>query len=145
LEDVVNKKPPGDGKTVLVVEDGIAIREMVCAMLAQSGYRCLEAADGTEALRVVEEGLEVVHLVLSDMIMPRMSGSELARHLALVRPELPIVLMSGYTDDPLVQEVERQGSGFIAKPFTAAALTAKIKQALDGQGKEYAPQHRRSV
>lgn len=117
------------GKTVLVVEDAQAIRKLVCATLTQSGYHCVEAEDGAEALQIVTDGAKP-DLVVTDMVMPRMGGSDLARHLARVHPEIPILFMSGYTEDPLVHEVERS-SLFLAKPFTSALLMAKVREALD--------------
>jgi DNA-binding NtrC family response regulator len=117
-------------ETILVVDDAESIRKMVCAMLTQNGYACLEAADGAEALRLLERNGDV-HLVLTDMVMPRMGGADLAKRLSSTRPELRIVFMSGYTDDVAVRSVERTASIFLPKPFTAAALTEKIRQALD--------------
>jgi two-component system cell cycle sensor histidine kinase/response regulator CckA len=121
-----------DGKeTILVVEDAEPIRKMVCSMLRVSGYGVREAADGIEALGLLEQECESVQLVLTDIIMPEMSGAELARHLSRVCPQLPIIFMSGYSEDPVVRGVERVGSVFLAKPFTASALVAKIRQTLD--------------
>ena len=117
--------------TILVVEEAEAIRTMVCAMLAQQGYRRLEAADGVDALRVLDETAAPVHLVLTDVIMPKMTGTELGRHLVRLRPDLPIVFMSGYCDDPVVRDFERMPLMVVAKPFTAAALLEKVRQALD--------------
>lgn len=120
--------------TILVVEDGEAIRTMVCAMLAQQGYQCLEAADGVDALKVLEETAAPVHLVLTDVIMPKMTGAELGRQLVRLRPDLPIVFMSGYCDDPTVRDFEHVPLILLAKPFTAAALLEKVRQALDQAG-----------
>jgi CheY-like chemotaxis protein len=120
----------GSIETILVVEDAEPIRKMVCAMLTQDGYQCLEAGDGAEALRVLEDGSNV-QLVLTDLVMPRMSGSDLARHLSRTRPTLRIMLMSGFTDDPVVRSVDRNSVVFLAKPFTAAALKEKVREALD--------------
>ena len=117
--------------TILVVEDAEAIRRLVCTMLAQQGYRCLEAEDGVDALRKLDETAAPVHLVLTDLIMPKMTGAELGRHLVRLRPDLPIVFMSGYSDDPMVRHFERTPPIFLAKPFTAAALLEKVRQALD--------------
>ncbi len=111
--------------TILVVEDAEAIRRLVCTMLAQQGYRCLEAEDGVDALRKLDETAAPVHLVLTDLIMPKMTGAELGRHLVRLRPDLPIVFMSGYSDDPMVRHFERTPPIFLAKPFTAAALLEK--------------------
>jgi two-component system, cell cycle sensor histidine kinase and response regulator CckA len=118
-------------ETILVVEDAEAIRRMVCAMLGQQGYRCLEASDGVDALRLLDETPAPVHLVLTDVIMPKMTGAELGRHLVRLRPDLPIVFMSGYCDDPVVRTFERIPLLFLSKPFTANKLLEKVRQALD--------------
>jgi len=99
-------------------------------MLVQQGYQCLEAEDGVEALRMLDETAAPVHLVLTDVIMPKMTGAELGRHLVRLRPDLPIVFMSGYCDDPMVRHFERMPLMFLAKPFTAATLLEKVRQAL---------------
>ena len=116
-------------KTILVVEDADAVRKLVCTMLAHDGYHCLEASDGSEALKVVNNAGEI-HLVLTDVVMPQMGGAELARRLAEIRPEVRILFMSGYTEDPMVLRVEKLSTIFLAKPFTAAALTDKVRQTL---------------
>jgi two-component system cell cycle sensor histidine kinase/response regulator CckA len=118
-------------ETILVVEDVEVVRKMVCAMLLQGGYTVIEAADGQEALHVLDAQSGPVHLVLTDLIMPHMNGTELARHVSQTHPKLPIIFMSGYNEDPVVRGVERGGSIFLAKPFTATALAEKIRHALD--------------
>ena len=117
-------------QTILVVEDADSVRKLVCAMLTQTGYNCLEAADGAEALRVLEDGGDV-QLVLTDMMMPNMDGAELARNLSRIRPELRILFMSGYTEDPVVRSLGAASRLFLSKPFTATALTEKVRGALD--------------
>src|SRR5579872_3433094 len=92
-----------DTETILVVDDAESVRKMVCAMLASSGYRCLEAADGREALEIARDSRHSFGLALTDMVMPRMGGAEFAQHLTRIRPEVRIVFMSGYTDDPLAR------------------------------------------
>jgi CheY-like chemotaxis protein len=121
----------GHNETILVVEDAEAIRKMVCAMLGQSGYRCLDAADGEEALQLVQAAPDSIDLVLTDVVMPRLGGAELARRISRLRPQLRIVFMSGYTEDPVVRSIERSPSIFLPKPFTAAALMEKVRAALD--------------
>jgi CheY-like chemotaxis protein len=130
----VAAKPPTGGTlidpaTILVVEDVESIRRMVCAMLSQLGYSCLEAEDGTEAVRLVREH-PVVTLVITDMIMPQMSGAQLACHLAIERPDIRLIFMSGFSDDPVVQALEHSPTYFLAKPFTAGALIGKVREAL---------------
>jgi two-component system, cell cycle sensor histidine kinase and response regulator CckA len=118
-------------ETILVVEDAEEIRRLICGMLVLQGYNCLAAADGADALQMIENGTEPVHLVLTDMVMPKMMGSELARHLSQRYPNIRILMMSGFSDDPLVRSFDRVSAIFLAKPFTAAALCAKVRQALD--------------
>jgi|SRR5579883_821642 len=118
-------------ETILVVEDAEPIRKMICSMLSFSGYHCLEAADGVEALAIVKESLDSLDLLLTDILMPEMGGTELARHVATLRPNLPIVFMSGYTDDPVARTLERSSALFLPKPFTATALNEKVRTALE--------------
>jgi two-component system, cell cycle sensor histidine kinase and response regulator CckA len=118
-------------ETILVVEDGDAVRNLVCLMLVQNGYRVLEARDGHHALRVCEAHPEPIQLVLTDLVMPNMRGADLACRLRRARPNLRILLMSGYTDEPVVQFLGRDSVPFLAKPFTSIELVAKVRQVLD--------------
>jgi len=118
-------------ETILVVEDAEPIRKMVCAMLSQAGYRCMEAGDGEEAFRLVHGAPHAMDLVLTDVVMPKMGGSELAKRLSNLRPDLRILFMSGYSDDPVVRSIERSASLFLPKPFTAGALLDKVRSTLD--------------
>lgn len=118
-------------ETILVVEDGEAVRNLVCFMLVQSGYRVLEACDGRDALRLCETHPGPIQLVLTDLVMPHMKGAELAERLQRVRPDLRILLMSGYTDDPVVQRLGRDSVAFLEKPFTSVGLVEKVRQVLD--------------
>ena len=122
-------KELGLGVTVLVVEDSEPIRRVVCFMLRQNGYNCLEAANGAQALGVMRAEGDI-KLVLTDVVMPEMGGAELARCVAREYPDVRVLFMSGYTDDPLVRTIERTPI-FLAKPFTAAALTSSVKRALE--------------
>jgi two-component system, cell cycle sensor histidine kinase and response regulator CckA len=116
-------------ETILVVEDSDPIRRVVCAMLSQNGYTCLEAANGSEALTLLRTA-ERIQLVLTDVVMPKMDGAELANHMAREYPSVPILFMSGYTDNPLVRAIERSPI-FLPKPFTATALTTTVRWALE--------------
>ena len=118
-------------ETILVVEDGEAVRNLVCLMLVQNGYRVLEARDGRHALRVCETHPEPIQLVLTDLVMPNMKGAELAERLRRSRPDLRILLMSGYTDEPVVQRLGRSSVAFLPKPFTSVELVEKVRQVLD--------------
>jgi two-component system cell cycle sensor histidine kinase/response regulator CckA len=118
-------------ETILVVEDGDAVRNLVCLMLVQNGYRALEARDGHHALRVCETHPEPIQLVLTDLVMPNMQGADLAERLRRARPGLRILLMSGYTDEPVVQRLGRDSVAFLPKPFTSVELVEKVRQVLD--------------
>ena len=117
-------------ETILVVDDVESIRRLICSMLTQCGYACIEASDGAEALRLLERG-ERVQLVLTDIVMPNMSGSDLARHLSRTQPGLRVMFMSGYADHLPDRSPARHPQWFLEKPFTAAMLTERIRQALD--------------
>jgi CheY-like chemotaxis protein len=124
-------------ETILVVEDADEIRRLVCGMLAMQGYRCLSAADGVDALQVIEDGVEPLHLVLTDMVMPKMTGLDLARHVGRLRPDIRILFMSGFSEDPIVRSLERMPAIFIAKPFTASALWARFARRSIYRGQDY--------
>jgi len=115
-------------KKVLVVDDAEAIRRLVCSTLAQFGFACVEAADGVEALEVIDRLLLDLDLVLTDLVMPRMDGKELAGRLSALQPDLRVMFMSGFSDDPPIYGRE---SLFIAKPFTTNVLVDKVRQVLN--------------
>jgi CheY-like chemotaxis protein len=123
-------------ETILIVEDAEPIRQMIEAMLAQSGYQCLVAPDGSAALALLDARPEGVDLVLTDLLMPQMTGMELADHLGRRHPEMPIVFMSGYAEDPLVASIGHTRTNFLAKPFTARELLEKVRCALQGSWHE---------
>jgi CheY-like chemotaxis protein len=126
---------PG-GETVLLVEDEIDVRALAADILAASGYTILEATDGEDALRQAEQVDQAGHaldLVLTDVVMPRMGGPELASRLQAVRPGLPVLFVSGYTDDARVLHGTDAGpSAFLHKPFTPRALAGAVRALLDG-------------
>jgi two-component system cell cycle sensor histidine kinase/response regulator CckA len=121
----------GTAGTILVVEDTEAVRKLVCALLAQGGYTCLEAADGMEALMLAERRIHELALVVTDIVMPQMNGSELAARVALLRPDLPILFMSGFADDPILESIGKSSFPFLPKPFTSEALMQAVRQVLD--------------
>jgi two-component system, cell cycle sensor histidine kinase and response regulator CckA len=118
-------------QTIIVAEDAVPIRKMVCAMLAQSGYRCLEAGDGREALDLIAAAPQAIDLLLTDVIMPNIGGIDLARRVARIEPRVRILFMSGYSDDPIVRSIERSPALFLAKPFTASTLLEKVRETLE--------------
>jgi nitrogen-specific signal transduction histidine kinase/ActR/RegA family two-component response regulator len=124
---------PGRGETVLLVEDAQRVRAVVREILEMSGYVVLEARHGAEALEVSRAHPGVIHLLVTDVVMPQMSGRELAQRLATLRPELKVLYMSGYTDDAIVRHgVLAAGIAFLSKPFTPDALALKVREVLDG-------------
>lgn len=123
-------------ETILLVEDDEMVRKLVNEVLDNEGYRLLEAANGVAALSICAQYEEPIHLLLTDVVMPEMSGRELANRLAAVRPELKVLYMSGYTDDVIVHHgVLDEGTEFIQKPFTPDVLARKIREVLDRLGK----------
>jgi PAS domain S-box-containing protein len=121
-------------ETILVAEDEEGVRNLVCETLEQLGYTVLQAADGREALRVLEQH-GPIQLLLTDVIMPVMGGPELAKRAASLAPGTKVMYMSGYTDDMLAPYgLPQPGPAYIQKPFTPSALAEKVRQALPPAG-----------
>lgn len=119
------------GHRILVVEDEEPVRTLICAMLAQSGYEILEASNGEEALSVCEACRQPISVVLTDVVMPRMGGPELARRIKETAPETAVIFMSGYADHPVVEGAGDFDYVFIAKPFTSVDLTRTVRGVLE--------------
>jgi two-component system cell cycle sensor histidine kinase/response regulator CckA len=123
------------GETVLVVEDEEAVRSVVSRLLESEGYKVLQAEAGGEALDLVERSGGSVDLVITDVAMPNMNGRELAARLKTLRPQLPVLFISGYTDDDMVRRgLIEPHSPFLSKPFSPEALAAKVRLLLDRAG-----------
>jgi CheY-like chemotaxis protein len=121
-------------ETVLLVEDEDGVRALVRQVLHKHGYTVLEARHGGEALLHCERHKGNIELLLTDVILEQMSGTELAARLASVRPDMKVLYISGYTDDAIVHHgVLNQGTHFLQKPFTTESLAKKIRQVLEGQ------------
>jgi PAS domain S-box-containing protein len=119
-------------ETVLVVEDELVVRNLVQRILEAAGYAVLCAPDGQAALELAGRHPGEIHLVLTDVVMPRLSGRALVAELSRARPDLRALYMSGYTDNAIVHHgVLDPGTQFIGKPFTATELCHKIRQILD--------------
>ena len=119
-------------ETVLVVEDEVTIRKLVRNILEANGYSVLEATSGVEALLICSAHEGPIHLVLTDVVMPQMSGPELALQWAERRPETKIIYMSGYTNNAIGNHGLLDGNlAFIEKPFTPRALEEKVREVLD--------------
>jgi two-component system cell cycle sensor histidine kinase/response regulator CckA len=119
-------------ETILLVEDDTSVRNLVRRVLKSRGYEVLAAEDGGDALRVASDVDLPVDLVLTDIVMPEMSGRELVEALHTGRPTLRVLYMSGYTDDEIVRRgLNDPGMSFIQKPFTAENLAMQVRKALD--------------
>ncbi len=122
----------GGTETVLVVEDDTEVLRLAAEMLSRMGYTVLTASSPAEALRIWEERGSSVDLVLSDVIMPQMSGPEMAHRLAAGRPGVKVLYMSGYTEEVIARHgVLNMNTGFVHKPFTYELLANKVRAALD--------------
>jgi len=133
----VRKEPtslPQGTETILLVEDEAAVRSLVARVLRQHGYTVLEAGNGEEALRLVENhDDQVIHLLLTDMVMPRMGGKALADQLTIQRPDLKLLFTSGYSDKAILQQnVLDPGIAFLPKPFAPASLVQKVREVIEG-------------
>jgi len=120
-------------ETILLVEDEETVRRLTREVLKTQGYTVLEARDGVEALSIFEQRDGTIDLMLTDVVMPRIGGAELARRVRSISPNMKVVCMSGYTDDALLHHgVSDANIAFLQKPFTPAALTRKVREVLDG-------------
>jgi signal transduction histidine kinase/CheY-like chemotaxis protein len=129
------RQVPAGSETVLVVEDEDGVRRLLTHVLHGRGYKVMEAASGEEALRLFEKRGAEIHLVLTDMVMPKMSGRELAEHLRRLRPATKVIYMSGYTADVLARTgALSPGMSFLRKPLHPEVLASKVREALDGVG-----------
>ncbi len=117
-------------KRILVVEDEVEIRQNLCECLQQLGYQVLQAADGIEAVEVFTQGKGKIDLVLTDLVMPRMSGQELWSRLTRLNPGIRFLFMSGYTEDnALRREMLSRENSFLTKPFSVADLSIALQRA----------------
>jgi CheY-like chemotaxis protein len=119
-------------ETVLLVEDEVTIGLFASRLLRSAGYTVLTVGSAEEALALLEQPKQRVHLLLTDVVLPGMSGLKLATQIGPAHPEIKILYMSGYTDDATLRlSVRHQVTHFLGKPFTAAELMRKVREALD--------------
>jgi two-component system cell cycle sensor histidine kinase/response regulator CckA len=136
VEPVRPAVPPatleGD-ETILLVEDEEQVRTIAGSVLRRYGYNVLVAQNAGEALLLCEGHGGPIDVLVTDVVMPQMSGPELAKRLAAARPELKVLCMSGYTDDSIVRhDVLKPGVAYLQKPFTPQSLATKVREVLDG-------------
>jgi len=129
---LVSETPPVRTETILLVEDALRVRAVVREILEMNGYHVLEARHGAEAIDISERHRGPIQLMVTDVVMPQMSGRELAQRLQPVRPDMRVLYMSGYTDDAIVRHgVLGEGIAFLSKPFTPDALALKVREVLE--------------
>jgi DNA-binding NtrC family response regulator len=123
-------------ETILVVEDEQMVRHMARQILEASGYTVLEAAGGPEAIEICKGHDGPIHLLLTDVVMPHMSGPRLSEEVIKVCPSISVLYMSGYTDNAILHHGVLQHMSFLQKPFSPDALAIKVRETLDSRGKE---------
>ena len=121
----------GSGETILLAEDEPAVRSVIYRLLKQSGYRVLQVGSPGAALELAASG-EPIHLLLTDIVMPEMSGGELAKRFSELRPNTPVLFMSGYNREAIVEHGGlREDVGYVEKPFSIENLLQRIREVLD--------------
>jgi two-component system, cell cycle sensor histidine kinase and response regulator CckA len=124
----------GGSETVLLVEDEESVRELVRDTLASKGYKVIEAQNGEVGLRISEEHPGTIDILITDVVMPGMSGRELAKRVAAARPQTKVLFLSGYTEDAIIHEgVLEPGTAFLQKPFTLQVLSRKVRDVLHSE------------
>jgi PAS domain S-box-containing protein len=128
-----DKRPHAARGTILIVEDEDSVRKLAARVTEANGYTVLEARDGEEALAVLKNAAGSVQLILSDLIMPRLGGFEMAKRARILYPQVRLAFMSGYTENPAMhKETEAAQAVFIQKPFTPMGLLEKLEEAIAG-------------
>jgi DNA-binding NtrC family response regulator len=115
---------------VLLAEDEEGVRQLIATVLEQNGYRVVVANDGEQAMREFERSRDPIDLLISDVVMPGMRGTELAGRLREIQPDLHVLFISGYTDPAISTEVVSRRSQFLQKPFSSEALLRAVKDAV---------------
>jgi two-component system, cell cycle sensor histidine kinase and response regulator CckA len=124
--------PAGGKETILLVEDEEAVRRLASRTLQAQGYNVLEACDGVAALTLCQRHLRAIDIIVTDVVMPQLSGVDLVQRLKGVRPQLKVLYMSGYTDSMLVRHgIEESEANYLQKPFTPDLLSRKVRHLLD--------------
>jgi CheY-like chemotaxis protein len=118
-------------ETILVVEDEAPVRKLMTQILRRHGYTLLEAPTGVDALEAISRHSDPIHLMVTDVVMPGMSGRDLAKRVETMRPQTKVLYISGYTEDAIVHHGELDpGTAFLPKPFTPSALAQKVREIL---------------
>jgi signal transduction histidine kinase/ActR/RegA family two-component response regulator len=130
----ISQPQHGGSETVLLVEDEESVRQLVRETLELRGYNVLEAENGEAALQIVTHHAEPIHMLITDVVMPGMSGRELSARLCATHPQTKVLYLSGYTEDAIVHEgVLEAGTAFLQKPFTLQMLSRKVREVLGSE------------
>ncbi|MBW2610695.1 MAG: response regulator [Deltaproteobacteria bacterium] len=130
-EEISTERLTGS-ETILIVEDDDALRKLACEILEAQGYTILDAQNGIVALKVSNEYGDQIHLMITDVVMPKMGGRELEEHLCPLRPDMKVIYMSGHTDNTILRHgVLSPEIEFLQKPISSASLKRKVREVLD--------------
>jgi len=129
----VNTGPTAEREIVLVVDDEPTVRRFARRVLLEDGFEVIEAADGAEALDLVEGSADRLRVVVSDIVMPKLNGVQLLQRLSITHPELPVILMSGYAGPELAERGIQAPCSLLVKPFKPEELVAEVRRCIRGQ------------
>ena len=119
-------------ETILLVEDEPSVRELAQQILARQGYRVLTAPTVDQSLQLADEYVGFIDLIVTDVVMPKMGGKQLAEHISRTRSGIKVLFISGYTENAIVHHgVLEAGTEFLSKPFTPAGLARKVREVLE--------------
>jgi CheY-like chemotaxis protein len=126
------KIPPRGSETIMLVEDEDGVRGITRMILQGLNYTVLEARSGEEAIRLCETHTDPIHLLITDVVMPKMGGRQVAEHVSAARQGIKTMFISGYTDDAIIRHgIEQSKVAFLKKPFTHLSLANKVREVLD--------------
>ncbi len=135
-DEVVHSASSPGTETILLVEDDEMVRTLVRETLQREGYKLLDASEPLEARRIADNYKGSIQLLITDVVMPKISGGALAKQIVGQRPETKVLYMSGYTDTTIIKSgLEQENSAFLQKPFTPHALAQKVRDVLEGDGR----------
>jgi two-component system, cell cycle sensor histidine kinase and response regulator CckA len=124
-------------ETILLVEDEDGVRALIREVLQRHGYRVIDTRNGAEATDACERHEGEVHMLLTDVVLAQVTGTDLARQLIPMRPKMKVLFISGYTEEAIIhQGVLEEGTAFLQKPFTPNVLARKVREVLDGKSGE---------